>query len=272
MAQKVTIGSAVGRMPALNALKDQNAIIGLLKRIPAGSGGAPRPIPAPQRAGTASPELIAAITAFQAVHVEPRFRDGRVDPGGTTLARLNAVALDSASGFEVGIASEEDRNEEATRQHILRALRAYPTDSEQERLFNALSKLAAERNELGENRRPINCANRPLAYAEHYLFARWLVSQGSIVTWLGRWGIFQLMTRAVLGYDLVKLLNFGVSQLFVWEYVLPGFTDLRRKLMGLVLQTGKCPMSDNPPDRYSTEWGLRGSAAGLTQLNGDPTF
>jgi hypothetical protein len=282
MARKVIIGSAVGSMPAPNALRDQDAIIGLLYLIPPSRGGASRPIPVPQRAGFASPELIDAIADFQTMHVPMRFRDGRVEPIGPTLEQLNAVAVgqtnavasDRADDMVVGaIASLEDRNEEDARQHILRALHAFPGQSEQRRLFHAFGKLLAERNELGEDG-PINCGNRPLAYAEHYVLCRWFVSLGAVIAGplIGRAAFAGLMTTGVLAYDSIKLINFMASHLTLWEKIWPDSIRYRRGLMGLILKAGVCPMSDNAPDWHSIRWGYRGVNAGLIPLSGDPTF
>lgn len=268
-AQTVTIGSAVGRMPALNALKDQNAIIGLLNIIRKGRGL--QPIQASQRAGIASPELIAAIVDFQSANVEQRFRDGRVDPGGTTLAKLNAAAADPASGLETGIAWLEDRYEEETRTHIVRAIRAYPGYNETETLKLAVDKLCEERNEIVEGKL-VNCSNRPLAYAEHYLVARWIVAHGSINALGGRQALFALMTGGVLAYDTLKLINYIQSLVAFWETKWPEAVHYRRYLLKWALQLGKCPMSDHAPDLRSIKWGLKGATDGMTPLRGDPIF
>jgi hypothetical protein len=279
MAQKVTIGSAVGRSPAPNALQDQDAIIDLLYLIPPARGGASRPLPPPQRAGIASSELIAAIADFQIMHVELPFRDGRVEPIGPTLEQLNAVAAgqlstpaaDRPDDLVGAIASLEDRIEEDTRQHILRALRAFQSHSEHERLRHAFLKLLDERNELGEDG-PINCGNRPLAYAEHYLLCRWFVSLGSFFPLGGREAVSALMSAAVLGYDLIKLVNFMATYIASWEKVWPSSIRYRHWLMGLALKLGVCPMSDHAPDLQSIKWSFRGVAAGMMPLRGDPTF
>jgi hypothetical protein len=87
-----TIGSAVGRQPALNSIKDQQTIINLLHRILPEDGGTGTILPPPSPNGQASRELIAAIVKFQNKNVPLKFRDGRVDPHGFTLGKLNALA------------------------------------------------------------------------------------------------------------------------------------------------------------------------------------
>jgi hypothetical protein len=253
-----------------------------LHLIPPSRGGASRPIPVPRRAGIASPELISAITDFQILNMELRFRDGRVESIGPTLDRLNAAAAgqlgaaaaDHRDDMVGAIASLEDRNEEDARQHILRALRAFPAESEQDRLFHAFRMLLDERNAVDNTGHPMNCGNRPLAYAEHYLLCRWFVSLGHVVPGplLGRAALAGLMMSAVLVYDLVKLLNFIASHLERWTKAWPWAMRWQRRLLAAILKAGVCPVSDNPPDWHSINWGHRGLTAGLVPLSGDPTF
>ncbi len=87
-----TIGSAVGRQPALNSVKDQQTIITLLHRILPEDGGTGTILPPPTANGQASKEVIAAIVKFQNKNVPLKFRDGRVDPHGFTLGKLNELA------------------------------------------------------------------------------------------------------------------------------------------------------------------------------------
>ncbi len=87
-----TIGSAVGRQPALNSVKDQQTIITLLHRILPQDGGTGTILPLPTANGQATGEVIAAIVKFQNQNVPPKFRDGRVDPHGFTLGKLNELA------------------------------------------------------------------------------------------------------------------------------------------------------------------------------------
>lgn len=87
-----TIGSAVGRQPALNSVKDQQTIITLLHRILPQDGGTGTILPPPTVNGQATRESIAAIVKFQNQNVPPKFRDGRVDPHGFTLGKLNELA------------------------------------------------------------------------------------------------------------------------------------------------------------------------------------
>lgn len=261
MSQSVAIGSAVGRQPALNAITDQRAIIGLLNRIHHSQGGPMRPLPAPQRAGVASPELIAAILTFQNRHMEPRFRDSRVDPGGGTLAKLNAMAnAAGAAGLETGVASEADRIEEETQEWLRKSLRFEPPGSDYKRLSGALQYLADKRNDTDERGRTINCGDKPLAYAEHYMLCRTFVVFFPINF---RPGVATVFTLAVLAYDLVKLTNFLSAQLENLAGAGPGVVEFRRKLARVALQLGKCPMNDNMPDKNSVEWALRGVKKGL---------
>jgi hypothetical protein len=88
----INIGSAVGRQPALNSIADQQKIIGLLHRVLPQDGGPGTILPNPSRAGTASPELVAAILHFQRKNIDKQFQDGRVDPNRRTLRKLNELA------------------------------------------------------------------------------------------------------------------------------------------------------------------------------------
>lgn len=91
------IGSAVGKQPALNSLRDQIAVITLLSRIPAADGGPTAPLYEPRSPGQAEPALINAILNFQRAMaskglIPATYVDGRVDANGTTLALLNRFA------------------------------------------------------------------------------------------------------------------------------------------------------------------------------------
>jgi hypothetical protein len=260
MSQSVAIGSAVGRQPALNAITDQRAIIGLLNRIHHSQGGPMRPLPPPQRAGIASPELIAAILTFQTRHMEPRFRDSRVDPGGGTLAKLNAMA--QAAALETGTAPESVRIEEETSEWVRKALRKSLSGTEEQRLKLGFDYLIGERNQTGPDGKPLNCKVKPLAYAEHYMLTRHFVSQGGDATGL-RVALAGAMGISVAGYDLIKLANWAAAQA---ERVMPDarqMQEYRRWMSAKILELGKCPMSDNLPDPNSIAWGARGIATAL---------
>lgn len=82
-----TIRAAVGRFPARNNPDDQDVVIALLQAVPPADGGPTGPIFSGPFPGQASPTLTAAISRFQIAHF--RHSDGRVDPGGPTLALLN---------------------------------------------------------------------------------------------------------------------------------------------------------------------------------------
>jgi hypothetical protein len=111
-----------------------------------------------------------------------------------------------------------------------------------------------------------------LALAEHYLFARWFVSLGSINALGGREALFVMMSAGVLTYDTLKLLNFLSSTVAIWEKKWPAASGYRRFFAKWALQLGQCPMSDHVPDVQSIKWGLLGAKAGMTPLQGDPRF
>ena len=91
------IGSAVGKQPALNSIRDQLTVITLLARIPPAEGGPTAPLYDPKTPGQADAALVDSILKFQramaAKGLMPASNcDGRVDAGGTTLALLNRFA------------------------------------------------------------------------------------------------------------------------------------------------------------------------------------
>ncbi|HXG18822.1 MAG TPA: hypothetical protein VNN62_07095 [Methylomirabilota bacterium] len=69
----------------VNQKDDVAAVQQLLNQVPASEGGAPTPF---QNLGVCDPTTIQAIIRFQLRHI-PHLADGRVDPGGQTLALLN---------------------------------------------------------------------------------------------------------------------------------------------------------------------------------------
>lgn len=99
-----SIGSAVGKQPALNSVKDQTVILNLLDKITPDNGGPANPMPPPISGGQADFRLINAIFDFQRRMVsrglmQQRFADARVDPNGTTLRLMNNFAgLNSGGG------------------------------------------------------------------------------------------------------------------------------------------------------------------------------
>ncbi len=157
--------------------------------------------------------------------------------------------------------------EKQVRDHISRALSACTAGSEYDRLWCAAWMLKNDRNaKVGGV--PINCGNKPLAYAEHYMLARAFVASGAFVPSellpVGRLSLYLVAQTLIGTYDLGKLTNAIVAAL---PSVLGGATDsIRTKLAGLVYQLGDCPMSDAPPDITSTAWGLHGAGDGLVQL------
>ena len=93
-------GSIVGALPAdgphisasvgfggANLRSDVVQIQSLLNQVPAGSGSPANPLKVD---GIVGPLTIAAIRRFQTANLG--FNDGRIDPGGGTLARLSALA------------------------------------------------------------------------------------------------------------------------------------------------------------------------------------
>src|SRR5262245_9768773 len=92
MPASQSIGSAVGRQPALNSLRDQQTVRDLLMRVWPQDGGPDFIIPNPDSAGSVSPELQRAIEKFQKKNVPPIYQDGRVDPNAMTIRKLNELA------------------------------------------------------------------------------------------------------------------------------------------------------------------------------------
>jgi hypothetical protein len=78
----------------VNNTADVTEIQRLLNLVPVAKGGAAPPFFV---FGTCDPATKAAILRFQKAQV-PAFADGRVDPGGPTLAKLNALAAPAPSG------------------------------------------------------------------------------------------------------------------------------------------------------------------------------
>jgi hypothetical protein len=87
-----SIGSAVGKQPALNSMRDQQTVRDLLMRVMPEDGGPDYIIPNPIGPNRVSPELQKAISAFQKKNVPAIYQDGRVDPNGMTIRKLNELA------------------------------------------------------------------------------------------------------------------------------------------------------------------------------------
>lgn len=81
-----TISASVGQN-ATNKLPDAVTVQQLLNKVPVDQGGPEKPLKVD---GLAWGKTIAAIKRFQHVHMGHKWPDGRVDPGGKTLASLNA--------------------------------------------------------------------------------------------------------------------------------------------------------------------------------------
>jgi peptidoglycan hydrolase-like protein with peptidoglycan-binding domain len=89
------IGNSVG-LSGQNARADVGNVQELLNRVSVGQGGPPSPIAVD---GLVGPETVGAVTRFQKKNFG--WSDGRVDPNGHTLARLNAYA--DMAGRAVGV-------------------------------------------------------------------------------------------------------------------------------------------------------------------------
>lgn len=103
MSQQLSIGSAVGRQPALNSPRDQQVIITLLASIDPENGGPTSDLPPATGGPNADFRLVNAIFNFQREMVRrgrmrAAFADARVDPGGTTLRLMNAFAASRRGG------------------------------------------------------------------------------------------------------------------------------------------------------------------------------
>jgi hypothetical protein len=94
-----SINASVGAK-AVNAKADQEKIQRLLNQVAASSGGPLKPLDAAIQERVCSSTLQEAIFRFQkhGNNVEPRFRDGRIDPGGQSLRKLNALAHEPLVG------------------------------------------------------------------------------------------------------------------------------------------------------------------------------
>jgi peptidoglycan hydrolase-like protein with peptidoglycan-binding domain len=86
------IGGSVG-LGGKNFRADVQAVQELLNRVKVGQGGPLSPVAVD---GMFGPETVGAITRFQKQNFS--WGDGRVDPNGQTLARLNACADGAAPG------------------------------------------------------------------------------------------------------------------------------------------------------------------------------
>ena len=87
---KASVGLRNGTQ-CYNVVSDQLVVIGLLNSIPAFAGGTQdQPLSASPRWGLCSNALAQAILNFQQMYSLPV--DGHVDPGGTTILRMNQAA------------------------------------------------------------------------------------------------------------------------------------------------------------------------------------
>src|ERR1035437_10287001 len=85
---ETTISASVGAMGGRNLPPDVISVQQLLNRVPLGQGP---PIPELQVDGLCGFKTISAILKFQLQHFGWQGRDGRVDPGGNTLKKLNEL-------------------------------------------------------------------------------------------------------------------------------------------------------------------------------------
>ena len=92
-----TISASVGS-GGVNRKADSTTVQELLNEVPAGQGG-----PSPQLAVDGLPwtKTIAAIRNFQKVQLGHKWPDGRVDPNGKTLAKLNEFDQPKATAERV---------------------------------------------------------------------------------------------------------------------------------------------------------------------------
>lgn len=81
-----TITASVGRLGGVNRPPDVITVQELLNKVRPGSGGPSPPLVVD---GICGPKTIHAIQVFQLHHFGWQGADGRVDPGGPTLAKLN---------------------------------------------------------------------------------------------------------------------------------------------------------------------------------------
>lgn len=81
-----TISASVGRMGGRSLPADTVTVQQLLNQVAAGQGN---PVPLLEVDGLCGPKTIDAIQRFQLQHFGWSGADGRVDPAGQTLARLN---------------------------------------------------------------------------------------------------------------------------------------------------------------------------------------
>jgi hypothetical protein len=81
-----SITASVGRMGGINRVPDVKAVQELLNQVPVTSGGPSTKLGV---TGTCGADTVAAIQRFQLHHFGLSGADGRVDPGGRTLAKLN---------------------------------------------------------------------------------------------------------------------------------------------------------------------------------------
>jgi hypothetical protein len=99
------ITRSVGAAGGVNLPADVTEIQRLLNLVPVAKGGASPPFFV---FGTCDPATQAAILRFQKAQV-PAFADGRIDPGGPTLAKLNALAAAPGPGSPTGSLADVTR-------------------------------------------------------------------------------------------------------------------------------------------------------------------
>jgi hypothetical protein len=97
------ITRSVGAAGGVNLPADVTEIQRLLNLVPVAKGGAAPPFFV---FGTCDPATKAAILRFQKAQV-PAFADGRIDAGGPTLAKLNALAAAPSPGSPTGSLADD---------------------------------------------------------------------------------------------------------------------------------------------------------------------
>lgn len=145
--------------------------------------------------------------------------------------------------------------------YINRALGLYAGYSEEPWLWGAARSLGRERNlyvTQGGNRKPINCGNKPMAYAEHYLICRAMVASGGDT--LGRAARCAEVGATVGVYEIGKALRAFIA----FQKYNPVTWALIHEI-DAVYKAGICPPT--PPSPISISWSRKGCMDGLVRLD-----
>jgi peptidoglycan hydrolase-like protein with peptidoglycan-binding domain len=90
-----TIAAPVGRFGGTNRPSDVKVVQELLNRVPSAAGG---PTPLLTVDSLCGPRTVEAIQKFQVKQLGWTLADGRVDPGGPTLQKLNELGGTGGTG------------------------------------------------------------------------------------------------------------------------------------------------------------------------------